>query len=108
MEGGELAFLERADSIRPYKNHGHSSAVPLRENIEMDVTVIEHVKELPGEKLRGYMLAKDYTEKEAARDYRAVYGHDPVRGWKWMNYLYLQLPGTAVIGHSSAVPLQMD
>lgn len=72
----------------------------------MDVKVIEHVKELPGEKLRGYMLAKDYTEKEAARDYVAVYGHEPVRGWKWMNYLYLQLPGTAVIGHSSAAPLR--
>lgn len=106
----------------------------------MDVKVIEHVRELPGEKLRGYMLAKDYTEKEAARDYKAVYGHEPVRGWKWANYLYLQLPeksnevpapssnnssmvaesrtvrincatvlelpGTALNGHSIAVPLQ--
>ena len=59
---------------------------------EMEIMVVEHVKQIPGDLVRGYMLGKNYTEKEAARDYQAVYGMEPRRGWKWMNYLYFELP----------------
>lgn len=61
----------------------------------MDVKLIEHVKELPKGKLRGYMLGKDYTETNAVRDYKMVYEAAPVKGWRWMNYLYLELPEEA-------------
>jgi hypothetical protein len=58
----------------------------------MSITEIEHIKQLPEMKVRGYALSAGYTEKEAARDYEARYGVEAGQGWKWRNYVYLELP----------------
>jgi len=58
----------------------------------MTIHIVDHVKELPSTKLRGYSLGKDYSEQHAAEDYKAVYGVQPVEGWRWGSYLYFKLP----------------
>ena len=58
----------------------------------MIITTIEHVKQLPKGELRCYYLRTGFTAEDAAKNYENIYRIPPVNGWRWGNYLYLEVP----------------
>jgi hypothetical protein len=60
----------------------------------MTIIEVNHTKDIPSKPMRAYALVGKETIDDCARMYERYYGVKPTQGYKWMNYVYFELPET--------------
>ena len=63
----------------------------MTETVAINITTIEHVKQLPKCELSCFYLDKSETIETAIEKYEKYYRRSPERGWLWGSYLYLEV-----------------
>jgi len=60
----------------------------------MNVIEVSHTKEIPSKPMRAYSISGKETVDDCASMYKRYYGVEPTNGYRWMNYIYFELPET--------------